>query len=89
MPIRNTFQINARFDLLPPQKTSAVMTSLPDDENDFKFGSKYGRLICYPLFTEAEVTVLSSQAALRNVIPLGWNIPELLSALLISFMQFL
>lgn len=65
------------------------MTSLPDAEKDLKFGSECGKLICHPLFTEAEVTVLSLQAALINVLPLGRNSPEPLSALLISFMQFL
>lgn len=52
-----------------------------------KFGSDCGKLICYPLLREAEVTELSLQIALINVIPLGLNIPELFSALLISFRQ--
>lgn len=46
-------------------------------KNRFKFGSKCCKLICYSLFTEAEVTELSLQIALINVIPLGLNIPEL------------
>lgn len=58
-------------------------------KTSFKFGSKCCNLICYPLFTEAEVTELSLQIALINVIPLGLNIPEHFSALLISFMQSL
>lgn len=45
-------------------------------KNCFKFGSKCCKLICYPLFTEAEVTKLSLQIALINVIPSGLNIPE-------------
>lgn len=60
--------------------STAIMTTLPwCQKNCFKFSSKCCKLICYPLFTEAEVTELSLQIALINVIPLGLNIPELFS----------
>lgn len=56
-------------------------------KNCFKFGGKCGKLICYPLFTEAEVTKLFLPVAVINVTPLGLNFQERFSALLISFMQ--